>query len=62
MAAVLPANLNFGVLLRHNKLLLATNNIAKVREYESLLQAAGFELFAIHPTPGPIDVVEAGLA
>ena len=31
-------------------------------QYESLLRAAGLELLAIHPTPGPIDVVEAGIA
>jgi XTP/dITP diphosphohydrolase len=33
--------------LRHNKLLLATNNKAKVREYKSLLQGIPFEIVTL---------------
>ena len=33
--------------MRHNKLLLATNNIAKVREYESLLQGIPYEIVTL---------------
>ena len=44
---VLPVALDFGVLLHHSKLLLATNNKAKVREYKSLLQSIPYEIVTL---------------
>ena len=37
----------FGAILHHNKLLLATNNQAKVREYKSLLQGIPYEIVTL---------------
>jgi XTP/dITP diphosphohydrolase len=47
MPAVLPVTFDFGVPLHHNKLLLATNNKAKVREYKSLLQGIPYEIVTL---------------
>jgi len=46
--------------LRHNKLLLATNNKAKVREYKSLLQSTPYEIVTLAEQGITTVVDEAG--
>ena len=47
MSAALAVTFDFGAILHHNKLLLATNNKAKVREYKSLLQGVPYEIVTL---------------
>jgi XTP/dITP diphosphohydrolase len=46
--------------LHHNKLLLATNNKAKVREYKSLLQGIPYEIVTLAEQGITTDVNESG--
>jgi XTP/dITP diphosphohydrolase len=57
---VLPAVTDFGVLLHPNKLLLATNNKGKVREYKSLLRGMPYEIVTLAEQGITTEVEEAG--
>jgi XTP/dITP diphosphohydrolase len=57
---VLPVIFDFGVLLRRNKLLLATNNKAKVREYKSLLQGIPYVIVTLAEQGITTEVEEVG--